>query len=93
MNTREKIAGAANTAVLCLHKEGIFYKLYNQHAMLFIQNIKELKVKVRFIKAVNQHVYSSGFPASIIEEIKTQLTANAGVIEDSGKLVTVSHIK
>ncbi len=49
MNTQEKIDKAKNPGIICLHKEGIFYKLYNQHAMLFIQNIKELKVKVRFI--------------------------------------------
>jgi len=44
MNTREKIDRAAYTTALCLHKEGIFYKLYNQHAMLFTANIKELKI-------------------------------------------------
>ncbi len=42
MNTREKIAMADDASRLCLHKEGIFYKLYNQHAMLVTENIKEL---------------------------------------------------
>lgn len=92
MNTQEKIDKAANSAILCLHKEGIFYKLYNQHAMLFTQNIKALKVTVKFIKAVDQHVYSGGFPASIIEDIKKQLTAHDGVIEESEKLLTVSNM-
>jgi hypothetical protein len=67
---------AANAALVCLHQEGIFYKLYNQQAMLFTQNIKALKIKVKFIKAVNQTVYSCGFPASIIEEVKKQLSAH-----------------
>jgi hypothetical protein len=62
MNSREKIDRATNTARLCLYKEGIFYKLYNQHAMLFVQNIKPLKVTAKFVKVVNQHVYSVGFP-------------------------------
>jgi len=39
MKTREKIDRAADITVLCLHKEGIFYKLYKQHAMLFTANI------------------------------------------------------
>ena len=70
MNTQEKIEKAANPAVLYLHKEGNFYKLYNRHAMMFTQNIKALKVTVKFVKTVGQHVYSSGFPASIIKDIK-----------------------
>ena len=51
MNTREKIDRAVAPTLLCLHKEGIFYKLYNQHAMLFTENIKPLKIKGKFIKA------------------------------------------
>jgi len=70
MNTQEKIDLAENTRQLSLHREGIFYKLYNQHAMLFTENIKPLKIKVKFIKAVNQLVYSCGFPVTIIEDVK-----------------------
>lgn len=92
MNTREKIALAADPARLCLHKEGIFYKLYNRHAMLFVENIKELKIKVKFIKTVNQFVYSAGFPASIVEPVRAQLVALGGVPEESGDLLTVAGI-
>ena len=35
-----------DSKVLYLHKEGIFYKLYNQDAMLFTENIKPLKISV-----------------------------------------------
>lgn len=55
MNTREKIDRATDPSRLCLYKEGIFYKLYNQHAMLFTGNIKGLKVKARFVKAAGQY--------------------------------------
>jgi hypothetical protein len=93
MNTSDKIKLASNTAVLCLHKEGIFYKLYNQHAMLFTQNIKTLKIKDKFIKAVNQWVYSCGFPDSIIEGIKKQLLSHGGMIDESEKLLKVTSLK
>ncbi len=92
MKTREKIDRAADTTQLCLHKEGIFYKLYNQHAMLFTENIKPLKIKVKFIKAVGEQVYSCGFPATIIEEIKKRLVALGGVPDESEKLLTVAGI-
>lgn len=40
MNTREKITLADDPARLCLHKEGIFYKLYTQDSMRFVENIQ-----------------------------------------------------
>ena len=92
MNTLEKIDRATNLTRLCLHKEGIFYKLYNQHAMLFTDNVKALKVKVKFIKVVNQEVYSCGFPATIIEEIKKQCVDLGGVLEETEKMITVVNI-
>ncbi len=92
MNTQEKISLAKNTRQLSLHKEGIFYKLYNQQAMLFTENIKPLKIKVKFIKAVSQQVYSCGFPVTIIEDVKKQLRVLGGEIDGSEKLLTVADI-
>lgn len=60
--------------------------------MLFTQNIKALKIKTKFIKAVNQRVYSCGFPVSIIEDVKKQLSGHGGVIEESQKILTVANI-
>jgi hypothetical protein len=70
MNTQEKIDLAATPRQISLHKEGIFYKLYNQQALLFTQNIKPLKIKVKFVKTVNRQVYSCGFPVTIVEDVK-----------------------
>lgn len=64
MTIKEKIALSENIKNLVLYKEGIFYKLYNQHAMLFAENIRAFKVNVKFIKSVRQDVYSVGFPVS-----------------------------
>jgi len=83
MNTREKIEKAGNTAILCLHKEGAFCKVYNQHAMLFIEHIKPLKVAVKFVKIVNQHVYSAGFPLSSLEDIKKEVLLLGRNIEET----------
>lgn len=55
MNTREEIDRATDPSRLCLYKEGIFYKPYNQHAMPFTDNIKGLKVKAKFVKAAGQY--------------------------------------
>ena len=73
MNTQEKIDLATNKRQLTLHREGAFYKLYNQQAMLFTENVKTLKIKVKFIRLVNQHVYSCGFPVTIIEDVKLKM--------------------
>ncbi len=92
MDTQEKISLAANTRQLSLHKEGIFYKLYNQHAMLFTENIKPLKIQVKFIKIVKQLVYSCGFPASVLEDVKKRLMEHGGVLDESDKLLMIAAI-
>jgi hypothetical protein len=60
--------------------------------VLFAENIKPLKIKEKFIKAVGQQVYSCGFPASIIEEIKKRLVDHGGVLDESENLLTVANI-
>lgn len=83
---------ALDPAKLCLHKEGIFYKLYNQDAMRFTDNIRPLKITGRFIKTVNDHVYSAGFPATLLDTVTRQLVAHGGVVADAGELITVSGV-
>lgn len=92
MTTREKIALATDGTRLCLHKEGIFYKLYNRQAMLFVENVKDLKVKAKFVKTVNETVYSCGFPASIIEDVKGRLRDIGGCFEESPEMLVVAGV-
>jgi len=89
MTTQEKIELASDTTRLCLHKEGVFYKLYNRQAMLFVEHVKPLKVKAKFVKIVNEVVYSCGFPASIIEDVKGRLGDMGGTFEESPVMLTV----
>jgi len=93
MNTQAKIELALDTTRLCLHKEGIFYKLYNRQAMLFVENVKALKVKAKFVKIVNETEYSCGFPASVIEDVKERLRSMGGNFEESFDLLTVVGVR
>jgi hypothetical protein len=36
MTTQEKIEFASDNTRLCLHKEGVFYKLYNRQATVLL---------------------------------------------------------
>lgn len=47
---------------LVLFKEGIFWKLYNAHAMYFYHNIRPMKVTTRYYKGIGRYVFSLGFP-------------------------------
>lgn len=84
MKISEKIALASNPKTLVLHKEGLFYKAYNQNAMFFVQKIKSYKVSVKHIKSVNQLVYSIGFPseALVSNELLIQNILNISRFED-----------
>ena len=48
MTISEKIDNSANHTRFTLYKEGLFYKCYNEDAMVFVKNIREYKVSKNF---------------------------------------------
>ena len=68
MTTVEKIILAKSNKQFTLFKEGVFYKCYNEDAMLFIKRVKEYKVNSKFIKSAGSVVHSIGFPVSETEK-------------------------
>lgn len=54
--------------IVTFFKEGLFYKCYNEDAMVFVQKIKEYKVSSKFIKSIGAEVLSLGFPVSEVEK-------------------------
>ena len=44
MTTAEKIALAKSNNYFTLFKEGLFYKCYNEDAMVFVQRLRAYKV-------------------------------------------------
>lgn len=71
------------------------------HAMLFVANVKAYKVSVKFIKLVNQHVYSIGFPVSSFDlqtrngqlSIKQQLQNIGGEIREHEHKIEFTNIE
>ena len=70
MTLKEKINHSAKLTQFMLFKEGLFYKCYNEDAMVFVKNVKEYKVSGKFVKSVGADVYSIGFPVSEVEKGK-----------------------
>ncbi len=68
MTTAEKIALAKSNNYFTLFKEGLFYKCYNEDAMVFVQRLRAYKVSTKFIKIVGDTVYSIGFPVGEVEK-------------------------
>ena len=68
MTTAEKIASAKSTIYFTLFKEGIFYKCYNEDAMVFVTRVKQYKVSATYVKNVGEEVYSVGFPVAEVEK-------------------------
>jgi len=69
MTVQEKINLAAQPNKLYLFKEGMFYKIYNENALWFVQYIKPYKVTIKYIKNCKQEVYSIGFPSTFLSKI------------------------
>ena len=64
MTISEKIKQSACPGTFTLHKEGMFYKCYNEDAMLFSRHIKAYHVSAKHVKSAGSDVLSLGFPES-----------------------------
>ena len=62
MTLKEKINQSAKLTQFILFKEGLFYKCYNEDAMVFVKNMKEYKVNEKFVKSLREDYNSAGFP-------------------------------
>ncbi len=51
MTIAEKVTRSANSALFTLYKEGLFYKCYNEDAMLFVKKVRAFKVSDKFVKS------------------------------------------
>jgi uncharacterized protein (UPF0333 family) len=65
MTIAEKIQISADETKFTLFKEGLFYKCYNEDALIFTENVKEYKVSAKYIKSVGADVLSLGFPLTV----------------------------
>ncbi len=73
MTLLEKINNSASSTLFTLYKEGLFYKCYNQDAMVFAKLVKPYKVITKYIKSADAKVTSLGFPVSEVEKGKLTL--------------------
>lgn len=70
MKIVDKIQISADKTMFTLFKEGLFYKCYNEDAMVFSQRVKNYKVTANFVKSVGAEVLSLGFPVSEVSKGK-----------------------
>ncbi len=58
-----------NTNII-LHKEGLFIRVYERSAYLFVKHIKTYNLTKKFYKNVKQEVVYLGFPQSSFSKIE-----------------------
>jgi anaerobic ribonucleoside-triphosphate reductase len=65
-----------NNGEIHLHKEGFFWKAFQQSAYLFTQEVKVFKVSRKMVKTIMRDVVSVGFPQNALEQYfdKNKLT-------------------
>ena len=49
-----------------MYREGMFYKCYDEDAMVFSQHIKAYHVSAKHVKSAGSDVLSLGFPGSLV---------------------------
>jgi hypothetical protein len=75
-----------NTGEIHLHKEGIFWKAYQQSAYLFTREVKAFKVSKKLVKAVGREVVSLGFPQQTLATYLEETQWNE--IDEKHRLIT-----
>lgn len=68
MGIKEKLEISADRTRFTLFKEGMFYKCYNEDAMVFAKQVKPYKVSSKYVKNIDTEVLSLGFPVSEINK-------------------------
>jgi hypothetical protein len=72
MTIKEIVAQESqNSNSVRLHKEGIFYRAYNQSAMRMVERVKAYKINHKFVKTANREVFYVGFPCTSIESVSS----------------------
>lgn len=84
MTIIEKTKHAAQKSQFTFYKEGVFYKCYNEDALVFVTNIRNYKVNSKFIKSVGDTVHSIGFPESEVRKGRLSLKYISEKIGASG---------
>lgn len=75
MGISEILESEVENSLIKLHKEGLFWRAYEQSAFLFINNIKEYNVTKKYYKNVKQELVYLGFPQNSqaqIEDMQTE---------------------
>jgi hypothetical protein len=68
MGIKEKLENSADIKRFSLFKEGMFYKCYNEDAMVFAKYVKPYRVSAKYVKIVASEVLSLGFPANEVDK-------------------------
>lgn len=67
MTILQKITTSKEPAIFTLYREGMFYKCYNEDAMVFHQRVKAFKITCKFIKRSGSVFLSPVFSMNIMQ--------------------------
>lgn len=76
-----------NEGSIILHREGLFWRAYEQSAYFFCNHIKAYQVKKKFYKNLNAHIAVMGFPDSALDAIFKAIDGKSVVQEE--KLIKI----
>lgn len=70
MKLTEKLAlETAASGHIHLHREGLFWKAYEQSAVKFIRTIAAYQINTRYVKHFGREIISLGFPHRILDKV------------------------
>ena len=80
-----------NTQII-LHKEGLFIRVYERSAYLFVKQIKAYNLTKKFYKNVKQEVVYLGFPQSSFSKIEAICKENNLTVKEENNQIKIIGI-
>jgi len=80
-----------NTQII-LHKEGLFIRVYERSAYLFVKHIKAYNLTKKFYKNVKQEVVYLGFPQSSFSKIEAICKENNLTVKEEKNQIIIEGL-
>lgn len=81
-----------NPCSVLLYKEGIFWRVYNQSAIWFTENIKRLSLRAKPVKYLGKHILYGGYPDSIHMELMKKVKDSGYNCNISTKITSIDSV-
>ena len=78
-----------NPTLVTVYKEGLFYRVYNESAIWWTKNVKDIKLHKKYIKYIDRYILYGGFPANAKETVEEIILKKGKIVNDNENVIEI----